>query len=87
VHGAVDQDEIVDLGHDDVDGDAPARRGDERADQFAIRQEIGRHDPDRVARHREGTDQQLVIGLEAGIGAGGDGAHQHERAPVGPPAV
>ena len=77
LHSAVDEDEIVDLRHDDVDRNPAAGGGDERTDQFAIRQEIGRHDPDRVARHREGTDQQPVIGLEAGIRPRGDRAHHH----------
>ncbi|MNL82655.1 hypothetical protein D3C87_2100840 [compost metagenome] len=40
-HRPVDQQQIVDCGNDDIHLDAAARGGDERADQFAVRQEIG----------------------------------------------
>lgn len=45
-HRAVDECQIVDRGHDDVDFDALPRRRHERADQFLVREEIGRHQPD-----------------------------------------
>ncbi|MCY1242329.1 hypothetical protein D9M72_552830 [compost metagenome] len=66
-HCAIDQKQIVDRRHDDVDLDAPARRGHQGADQFAVRKEIGRHQADVLARHRERPHQHLVIGFVRGV--------------------